>query len=403
MKAVSRRDALFAMGAASVFFPTSGSGRVQSSEEPRSREREPALPSIDSERIAEKVVGTLRPRSGEKAVVVYDPTYYPELAQAIQAGLHREGVYPVMALSFEPPEVVQAMMKRPEGIKKREEEAVSLLEPVFQKADIFLWLPARVLSPDVRWERLLEGSPARGIHFHWISPLAGRSADEVRMLSQMYERAILETDYSRLSREQDRLIGLLRGQTLHLHSSHGTDLRMKVAQDAWFHKNDGDMSPERARSSRSARDREMELPSGALRFIPDSRSVEGRLALPRVSGPSGLAENVAIDFEGGRAVRFRAEKNEEAFRAIWEAVGGDVDKVGEVVLGTNALLVASLPSGQLPYYGYGAGYLRVSLGDNWESGGTLRSPGSRPLWLFLEKASLKSGSREILREGELLP
>ena len=66
-----------------------------------------------------------------------------------------------------------------------------------------------------------------------------------------------------------------------------------------------------------------------------------------------------------------------------------VDKVAEIVLGTNPLLVASLPSGDLPYYGYGAGYVRISLGDNWEPGGANRSPGGRPLWLFLDNAAVE--------------
>ena len=76
--------------------------------------------------------------------------------------------------------------------------------------------------------------------------------------------------------------------------------------------------------------------------------------------------------------------------------------MGEIVLGTNPLLVApvgGLPSGDLPYFGYGAGYVRVSLGDNWESGGTNRSPGSRPLWLFLERATVEAGGKDLIRQG----
>lgn len=33
--------------------------------------------------------------------------------------------------------------------------------------------------------------------------------------------------------------------------------------------------------------------------------------------------------------------------------------------------------------------------------GANRSPGGRPLWLFLEKATLKAGNRELVREGLL--
>ena len=386
------------------------------------------LPPIDATKIAKRVVGLLEPAAGERAVLVYDPTYYPELARAIQAELDRAGVRPIIALTFETPEMVRGRGANLQELKKREEEFVQMLRPVFEKADIFLWLPARELSPDVRWERLLEASRARpdgigarGIHFHWIFLVAGKSAEEIRTLSEMYQRAILETDYRALSREQDRLIAALRGrdelgrgpapygagqgQMVRITTPDGTDLKLRVPRDAWFHKNDGDSSRTRARQARSARDREMEFPAGALRFIPDVRSVEGKLVVRRVATPGGVAEGVMLEFERGRVVRLRAEKNEAAFRAEWERIGGDIDKVGEIVLGTNPLLVApvgGLPSGDLPYFGYGAGYVRVSLGDNWESGGTNRSPGSRPLWLFLERATVEAGGKDLIREGKVV-
>lgn len=361
-----------------------------------------SLPPIDAVRIAQRVVGSLGPVVGERAVLVYDPSYYPELARAIQAELHRAGVRPIVALTFEPRELLRPAAASVAEARQMEGGVVALLAPVFAKADIFLWLPARQLAPDLRWERLLDGSRARGIHFHWILPLSGKSAEEIRTVSRIYERAILETDYATLSREQDRLIAALRGETLRMTTPDGTDLKLRVPREAWFHKNDGKLSPARAREARSVRDREMEFPSGALRFIPEVASVEGKLVLRRVPGFGAVAEGVTLEFEKGRVVRWRAGTNEAAFRAMWEGVGGDVDKVGEIVLGTNPLLVASLPSGELPYYGYGAGYVRISLGDNWESGGTNRSPGGRPVWSFLEQATVEAGGRVLIRNGQIL-
>jgi len=101
----------------------------------------------------------------------------------------------------------------------------------------------------------------------------------------MYERAIVETDYAALSREQDRLIAALRGRSIRLSDARGTDLRLRVPDDAWFHKNDGDMSPSRAAAARCVRDREMEFPSGALRFIPDVSSSEGKLVIQLGGAP----------------------------------------------------------------------------------------------------------------------
>jgi len=358
------------------------------------------LPLIDAAQIAKRVVSSLRPAAGERAVIVYDPTYYPGLARAIELELNRAGVYPIVALTFDPPEVVRGQAADPAGEKKREEEVVSLLRPVFEKADIFLWLPGRELSSDLRWERLLSVSRARGIHFHWIWPLSGKSAEEIAALSRMYERAILEADYAGLSAEQDRLIAALRGQVVRITTPGGTDLRLRVAPNAWFHKNDGDTSPDRARQAKSVRDREMEFPAGALRFIPDTSSAEGNLVVPRLATPRGVAEGVRLEFTGGRAVRWQAEKNQAALEWLRERIGGDIDKVGEIVIGTHPLLVATMPSGELPYFGYGTGYLRVSLGDNWESGGANRSPSGRPLWLFLERATVEAGGKVLFRNGQ---
>ncbi len=177
---------------------------------------------------------------------------------------------------------------------------------------------------------------------------------------------------------------------------------MRVPADAWFHKNDGDMSPARAASARGVRDREMEFPSGALRFFPDPDSVEGRLVVRRVPTPEGPAEGVTLDFEGGRARRVSAAKGEAAFLKEWRQIGGDIDRVGEVVLGTNPLLVARVPSGDLPYFGYGAGAVRISMGDNWESGGSIRTTAGKNWWLLLGDASLQAGGRTLILEGRLI-
>ena len=364
------------------------------------------LPAIDAERIARRVVQSLQPSPGERAILVYDPLYYPEIAAAIQAGLRAAGANPVVALTFDPPAIVRgegAGSIPAEGI---EERTVAFLRPLFEQAAIFLWLPAREISGDTRWEHLLAASRARGIHFHWILPLGGHGAEEVAALSRMYERAIVETDYAALSREQDRLIAALRGRSVRLSDARGTDLRLRVPDDAWFHKNDGDMSPARAAASRSVRDREMEFPSGALRFIPDVTSTEGKLVVttpvPRTAASPPEADVITLEFERGRVVRQHAAKDNVAFARMWTEFGGDIDKVGEIVIGTNPLLAGTLPSGARPYYGYGAGHVRVSMGDNWESGGTNRSPAGRPLWLFLDKPTVESAGRVLVKDGRMV-
>ncbi len=146
----------------------------------------------------------------------------------------------------------------------------------------------------------------------------------------------------------------------------------------------------------------MELPAGALRFIPDPASVAGRLVIRKTATPDGGVEDATIDFANGRGRVIGVKRGQEAFRKQWEAIGGDVDRVGEIVIGTNPLLAAAAGSTELPYFGYGAGAVRVSLGDNWESGGPNRTAGNRNWWLFLGDATLEADGRTIVREGRLL-
>jgi hypothetical protein len=365
------------------------------------------LPQVDAAAIARRVVGALRPARGEAAVLVFDPAYYPELTTAFSVELEKAGAHPVLALAESPPEVLAPLFSNPAAIKSREDAFVALLEPVFRKASLFFWMPVRATFPGRPLERLVDGSAVRGVHFHWLLPLSGRTPEEIATASRLYEKAILETDYAALSKDQDRLIAALRGRDLRLTTPAGTDLRLRVPQDAWFHKNDGDLSPERARGARGARDREMEFPAGALRFIPDAGATEGTLVVPRIviprAGPEGgVVQGARFEFKAGRVAASSAAANEAGLRRLLESIGGDIGKVGEVVLGTNPLLAGRLPSGDLPYYGYGSGYVRVSLGDNWESGGQLRTASGENLWLFLEGATLSAGSSALVRDGQLV-
>jgi hypothetical protein len=65
------------------------------------------------------------------------------------------------------------------------------------------------------------------------------------------------------------------------------------------------------------------------------------------------------------------------------SAAGDHDKAGELVIGFNPELLPILPSGFMPYYGYGAGIVRIAIGDNWESGGKNRARDHWEQWLFV--------------------
>jgi hypothetical protein len=72
----------------------------------------------------------------------------------------------------------------------------------------------------------------------------------------------------------------------------------------------------------------------------------------------------------------------------------------EIGIGFNPALRAPAGSTVLPYYGYGAGVVRLSLGDNEELAGAVR--GGASMWLFFPDATVTVGAHAIVKEGKLL-
>ena len=70
-------------------------------------------------------------------------------------------------------------------------------------------------------------------------------------------------------------------------------------------------------------------------------------------------------------------------------------------MGFNPALTLEPDSDILPYFGYGAGVVRLSLGDNTELGGRVTGGFSR--WFFFPDATVDVVSRTIVREGKLEP
>ena len=52
------------------------------------------------------------------------------------------------------------------------------------------------------------------------------------------------------------------------------------------------------------------------------------------------------------------------------------------------------------YYGYGAGVVRLSLGDNTELAGNVR--GGYVAWMFFPDTTVTAGGETIVKDGRLL-
>ena len=91
---------------------------------------------------------------------------------------------------------------------------------------------------------------------------------EFSLLSKMYEQALF-IDYESLDSRQQELIATLRTTSVQITNPAGSDLTFEL-KDAHFHRGNGQASKEFISSyarDGSARDREVELPAGAIRTV----------------------------------------------------------------------------------------------------------------------------------------
>ena len=72
----------------------------------------------------------------------------------------------------------------------------------------------------------------------------------------------------------------------------------------------------------------------------------------------------------------------------------------EFALGFNPLLAIPKEKPWIPYYGYGAGVVRLSLGDNSELGGNVK--GGYVRWNFFTNATVQVGDDIWVKGGKFL-
>jgi leucyl aminopeptidase (aminopeptidase T) len=221
-----------------------------------------------------------------------------------------------------------------------------------------------------------------------------------RTLSECYDRA-LYLDYAALTAHQRRVIEPLRTSTVAITDPRGTRLTFEL-RNAHFHVGNGDASKPfidgYARPG-SARDREVELPCGAIRTV-DIESAEGVVVTPPDVFAGRPVGSLRLEFRKDRITRITSEHHSGWVEALWGADTGDKDRIGEFNLGVSPALRMIPGVSYIPYYGYGAGIIRLSLGDNTESGGKNRS--SYHHWLFLTDATVTANGRPIVERGELV-
>jgi leucyl aminopeptidase (aminopeptidase T) len=365
--------------------------------------------TLDHAAMARRIVTQLALKPGERVLSIAHPGTFADLIpylryEVMRAGGIDLGVVDILAepwpQSFEVPVLV-----------KGAREARAHYKTMFRDVDAAIMMPgastahpAYLAMQDWLKDDLAEHRGRRTIHFHWTQagsayPIAGQPLPQQYEIDASYQRALLETDYHALAVAQKRFADAIRGDTVYITSPGGTDLRFRVG-DRPVNLQDGDASQARAARGVVLIDKEIELPAGAIRVAPIEDSVEGVIAFPPSQWDGRPVEGLKLRFSAGRVVEVTATSGKDAAEAEMRRSPEGGAAFREFALGLNPLLAVPDRKPWIPYYGYGAGVVRLSLGDNSELGGTVT--GGYVRWNFFTDLTVTVGSTMWVRAGKLV-
>jgi hypothetical protein len=147
-------------------------------------------------------------------------------------------------------------------------------------------------------------------------------------------------------------------------------------------------------------DREIELPAGAVRVAPLEDTVDGTIVFPPSQWDGRPVDRLTLRFERGRVTEIAARSGRAAVAAELTSVPEEARAFREFALGFSRLLAVPDRTPWIPYYGYGAGVVRLSLGDNSELGGNIG--GDYVRWNFFTDATVTVGEEVWVRDGRLV-
>ena len=128
--------------------------------------------------------------------------------------------------------------------------------------------------------------------------------------------------------------------------------------------------------------------------------MNGTIAFPPSQWSGRPVEGLVLRIADGRVVDVTADSGLEFAQAEMNAAGDVARQFREFALGFNPLLAIPERNRWIPYYGYGAGVVRLSLGDNSELGGTVT--GGYVRWNFFHDATVTVDNEVWVRDGQLI-
>ena len=363
----------------------------------------PPAPAPDWDEVARIVVERLQLITGERVVLVVEPETADELVEAMMRAVQRGGGDLVG--------LTPARGRAPQKWRSQFTDATELrpmqqILPLIKDVDVGIMLPGAGAGDAAykAFQYYLDRPVGRGVrtvHFHWSGAysLAGDPIPVTTAIAELYQRALLETDYAELGRVQREFEAAMRSGPVRVTTPAGTDLTFRIGDRA-VTRQDGDASQARARQARTLIDREVELPAGAIRVAPIEESVEGKIAFPDGTWGSVPVRGLVMHFSRGRVTGFTASAGRDGVERELASAGSSSRSFREFALGFNPLLaVPTTGERWIPYYGYGAGVARLSLGDNSELGGKVK--GGYVRWNFFTDATVEAGGKQWVVDGRM--
>lgn len=353
--------------------------------------------------IADELIERAALRPGERVLLVALPGEFDTLTPLLRERIRAAGAEDLGALSVgeEQPADWRTDFTTQVAGKSREALVDELAD-----VDLGIMMPGAEPSdpPYGALQEILRGGSGRTIHFHWSGAynMQQQPIPTDDYVDACYQQALLETDYDSLAAAQRAFESAMRGQTIRVTTPAGTDISFRIG-DRPVTRQDGKASAARADSARNLIDREVELPAGAVRVAPIEESVQGTIVFPDAEWNGQMVEGLRMTIDDGRVSNFQSTTNSQAVMAVMQEAGTAARAFREFALGFNPLLaIRESPEGKswIPYYGYGAGVVRLSLGDNTELGGNVG--GGFVRWNFFPKATVTVGEEVWVKDGKMV-
>ena len=369
--------------------------------------------TLDYPAIARRIVARLALKPGERVMELAHPGIFEPLLPWIRYEVMRAGGIDVGVVEVMPEPWPEAM--DPAVLTKGARDARAAYKAMFRDVDAAVMMPGATtthpaylamqdwLKEDAERAKTGAGRGRRTVHFHWVEngsayTLPGQPLPPRYEIDRVYQHALLDTDYEALAALQHRFTEAMRGHEIHVTSPSGTDLRFRIG-DRPVNLQDGDASAARTASGPILIDHEIELPAGVVRVAPIEASVEGIVAFPASQWDGRPVEGLTLRFAKGQVVEVTAASGKEAVETEMTRAGAAGHAFREFALGLNPLLAVPDRDPWIPYYGYGAGVVRLSLGDNTELGGNVT--GGYVRWNFFTDLTVTVGDTVWVRGGRL--